>query len=104
HLLLGALAAGDVEHHALPELRDALGVANEEGLVPDPDLVPVAVDQPVLDRERLAGGVRPLVLAQDAVPVRRMEQPDPEVPLALPHPRGIAEHRLDLWTDVKGGA
>ena len=47
-LRLGRLAFGDVEHHALDECGGASAVGEHHRTILEPDHVPVARDQPVL--------------------------------------------------------
>ena len=53
-LLLGGAAVGDVQHHALHQMRAPIGVAEHDGAVAEPQDAAVPRDQPVLEDERVA--------------------------------------------------
>ena len=93
-LLLGLPASRDVEQVAL---ENGLAVVRDDArLVLHPHDAAVARVQPVLDEERLAGRVRPLVRGQHALAILRMEELDEEVAVLDPLVDRVSEHRLDL--------
>ena len=98
-LFFAALSFRDVEPHALGEGPPALIVADHHGFLADPDLPAVAMNQPVLDGERLTRDVAP-VHENSHVPVVRVQQPGPEFRIGHPLFRCIAQKLLDLGTDV----
>ena len=89
-LLLGPLALGDVEHHALDQPRCAVVVvASTKASSTDPDHAAVLAQHPVLvEYERAVGLVRVLVLLPDALDVvLGWTQPLPAVRV-VSHSRG----------------
>jgi hypothetical protein len=101
-LLLRALQLRDVDVDALPELRSAELVTEEGGVLPHPYGPAVAGDHAVLDAER-----RPVFERADGARLRggevvRVGDTGPEVGVAHPFLRSVAEQTLDLRADVDG--
>ena len=78
-LLLRGLPFGDVEHHALDQLRASLRVGEHDRRVTEPHDAPVAPHEPVLEDERLSGLPAAEVGGDGLVPVLGMEQVRPQV-------------------------
>ncbi len=99
-LLLGVLALRDVHHESLPDAF-TVGSLEERGLVMDPSPPAVGGQEAVLERERHAFDVRPLVVPHHARTIVGMHVIDPEVRGPPPVRHGIAEDRLHLRADVE---
>ena len=84
HLLLGTLALGDVEDHALDQPGIALLVVDRVRLLQDPADAAVLVDHPVLVVERLVRVVRVPVLVPRPFDVLRVHVMPPGVGIAQP--------------------
>ena len=78
-LLLRGLALGDVEHHALDQLRAPLRVGEHDRRVTEPHDAPVAPHEAVLEDERLTGLPAAEVGRDGLVPVLGVEQVRPQV-------------------------
>jgi hypothetical protein len=102
-LPLGLLLFADLQEYPLPVQRPAVGVADQDRFVAEPDRVAVFVDHAVLDGERLAGAVGPLVLLQDALAVVGVQQVLPELRVRTELLRRVAEHPLYVRAAVHGG-
>ena len=90
-----ARCARDVDHDALPEQRGAGRIADEDGLVVEPDLAAVAMQHPVVGGERQVG---------DAVGlggVLGMALPLPRVRVGEPLFGGEPEEVVDLGAHVQ---
>ncbi len=100
-ILFRPLAIGDVDHEPLPVLRSAILVSDQRHLVMDPHLAVVPRQEPILERERLAGFVGPGDLGQDPFAVVRVDPLDPEVGSGEPLVRRVAKERLNPGTDIE---
>ncbi len=97
----GVLLLGDVGHHAMPAF-DPVGPLHHQRVVADPDVMPVAVQQPVLDRAGQGGGaaVELILLGDHAPGVVGMQPACPHTGVGAPLLRGEAEDLRDLGADV----
>ena len=82
-LLLGLPSRGDVEQVAL-EHRARSPSRHDAGLVLHPQVATVARAQSVLDEQRLARRVRPLMSSENALSVLRMQELDEEIVVLRP--------------------
>ena len=100
-LLVAALDLGDVDHHAEREGRHPSFVAEHPRLVVDPhDAAVLAIDA-IVERERLAGLVVALVLGGRSRAIVGVHDPEPEIAVAHPFVRRVAEQLLDLGAHVQ---
>ncbi len=99
-LLLGLLALGDVEHHALHEQRLIGLVVDHDGAIAEPQHAAVASDEAILQRERFARGSSLEVGGERLVPVLRVQVGDPHVRIVHVLLGRDAQERFDLRTDV----
>jgi hypothetical protein len=102
-IFLRLLQLGDVDVGALPDLRRAVIVPVERGLLANPDGPAVARDHPVLDTEWGPGRVRAGRVVVRFVDVVGVDDAIPEVGVAEPLLRPVAEQALDLRTDESRG-
>ena len=96
--VLGPPLFGDVDQHALPVDRAAFVVEHEPRLVLDPDLMPVARDQPIRGCVRLT--TRGARLHQRSVV--RMDEFRPQTLVGVPRLGLVPEDRPGLRADVDG--
>ena len=96
--VLGPPLLGDVDQHALPVDRPAFVVEHQPCLVLDPDLVPVARDQPIGGCVRLT--TRGAQLHQRAVV--RMDEFRPQTLVGVPRLGLVPQDRGGLRADVDG--
>ncbi len=102
--LLGGLPLGDVVENPVPD-GDAFGVELEDGLVEDPDDLPVAGQHAVVERRRVSGPDDLLrLLLQRPLGVLGMDPARPQRRVGEPFLRGVAEDLLDLGADVAPAA
>ncbi len=98
--LLGVLAVGDVEDHALHLGRDAVLVADDDHLVVEPALAALGVEQPVLVAVRRRRRERRAVAGHGAVAVVGMHPRRPAVGAVEPLGDRDAAQRLELGADI----
>ena len=98
---LGALAIGDVEEDPLPVPGPTGRVPHQHRVVADPDPLARPRPQAVLERERLAGLVRPVVGRFRPFAVVRVDAVKKERRVVEPLRRRAAEDLADLGADVE---
>ena len=92
---------GLIHHDAQPVLRNAGGIADQDGLVADPYDGSAAVESPVLDPERLPRRDRTLARGDDAVPVIGVHALLPAVVRVDPFGRLDAQQIVDPRAHVQ---
>src|SRR6185436_2595642 len=98
--LLRALALGDVEGHALEELRAALRVLDDARLAVHPLGAAVARQEAALGAERPPGAAAAPELFVPHQAVVGMQPPVPEERVRQPLLLRVAEELLDVRADV----
>jgi hypothetical protein len=99
-LLLGPSLCRDVLDHALPREALPLLAQHEDAGVPEPDLLPVGPEHPVLAPIRSPRRPYPVPEGQDPLPIVRVHRADPETRVIEEPLCRHAEELLDVGADV----
>ena len=94
----------DVEQVALQVERPSVVVEDDHTLIANPDDVAVAIDQPVLETQRIVGPMRPRMCSQHPLAVIRVQHANEQVRRRQPLLRRIAEKSFDLRAREDVGA